>query len=172
MNRRILLMGRSGCGKTSLILRIHEKTQSAAPHSEVLKSKKEQKQPCLAGASDMQTANKTQAAEYHNDFIDVPGEYLEVRSLYRALIMLTCESCAIALVQAADDDESLFPTGLARTFDKPVVGVVTKTDVMSSDPGRAEAILLDAGAKTVFHTSALENTGIDGLIRHLEALRP
>jgi len=149
MSRRVLLIGRSGCGKTSLIMRIHEKSQKP----------------------ELRTANKTQAAEYHSDFIDVPGEYLEVRSLYRALIMLTCEACAIALVQAADDDESLYPSGLARTFDKPVVGVVTKTDVSIVDPNRAESILRDAGAANVFFTSALKNTGMDKLVRHLDGLR-
>jgi len=149
MSRRVLLIGRSGCGKTSLIMRIHKKGQEPG----------------------LRTANKTQAAEYHSDFIDVPGEYLEVRSLYRALIMLTCEACAIALLQAADDDESLYPSGLARTFDKPVVGVVTKADVSTSDPGRAESILRDAGATNVFFTSALENTGMDELVRYLDGLR-
>ena len=144
-----MLMGRSGCGKTSLILRIHEKTMGQGP----------------------QAANKTQAAEYHPDFIDVPGEYLEVRSFYRALIMLTCEACAIILVQAADDEENLYPTGLARTFDKPVAGVVTKTDAAGADVARATEILRDAGAKNVFLTSALKNEGFDELIAHLDALR-
>jgi ethanolamine utilization protein EutP len=120
---------------------------------------------------DLRVANKTQAAVYHPDFIDVPGEYLEVRSLYRALIMLTCEACGIALVQAANDEESLFPTGLARTFDKPVIGIVTKTDVISSDNDRAEYILHDAGAKKVFFTSALTNKGIVELTKHLAILR-
>jgi len=149
MSRRVLLMGRSGCGKTSLILRIHEKKMGQG----------------------LQAANKTQAAEYHPDFIDVPGEYLEVRSFYRALIMLTCEACAIILVQAADDEENLYPTGLARTFDKPVVGVVTKTDAAEADVARATEILRDAGAAIVFLTSALKNEGIDVLITHLDLLR-
>jgi len=149
MSRRVLLMGRSGCGKTSLILRIHEKTMGQGP----------------------QAANKTQAAEYHPDFIDVPGEYLEVRSFYRALIMLTCEACAIILVQAADDEENLYPTGLARTFDKPVVGVVTKTDAAGADVARATEILRDAGAADVFLTSALKNEGIEILIEHLDEIR-
>ena len=125
----------------------------------------------LRGRTGLRTANKTQAAEYHPDFIDVPGEYLEVRSFYRALIMLTCEACAIALIQAADDEENLYPSGLARTFDKPVAGIVTKTDVMHSDIARAETILREAGATEVFFTSALNNTGIDELIRHLDKLR-
>jgi len=171
MNRRILLMGRSGCGKTSLILRVHERTGGQELRAAVL-TDPDVLRPSFPGeTSAMRIANKTQAAEYHSDFIDVPGEYLEVRSLYRALVMLTCESCAIALIQAADDSESLYPTGLARTFDKPVVGVVTKMDVTASDPARAEEILREAGAKRVFFTSALENTGMDELIGYLESLR-
>jgi ethanolamine utilization protein EutP len=120
---------------------------------------------------DMAGVRKTQAAEYHMDFIDVPGEYLEVRSYYRALIMLTCEACAIALLQAANDAESLYPSGLVRTFDKPAIGVVTKIDVPAPDTGRAEAILREAGAQEVFFTSALTYEGIDKLRRRLDGLR-
>ena len=148
MSSRVLLIGRSGCGKTSLIYRIHVKT----------------------GTTDL-NVNKTQAAIYHPGFIDVPGEYLEVRSLYRALIMLTCESCAIALLQAANDDQSLYPSGLARTFPKPVIGIVTKTDVSPANPVRAGEILREAGANEIFYTSALNNNGIDDLIKHLDLLR-
>jgi len=171
MSRRILLIGRSGSGKTSLILRIHEITGSADLPVDLLTDAKMSKQSLSKTVPDLRVANKTQAAVYHPDFIDVPGEYLEVRSLYRALIMLTCEACGIALVQAANDGESLFPTGLARTFDKPVIGIVTKTDAISSDNAEAESILRDAGAKKVFYTSALTNSGIVELTRHLITLR-
>ena len=171
MSRRILLIGRSGCGKTSLILRVHEITGGLDSSINLLTDAEMSKTKQAEVVTDLKAANKTQAAVYHPDFIDVPGEYLEVRSLYRALIMLTCEACGIALVQAANDDESLFPTGLARTFDKPVIGIVTKTDVISSDTDRAEIILHDAGAKKVFFTSSLTNTGIDELTKHLISLR-
>ena len=144
MMRRILLMGRRGCGKTSLILRIHGEADSA---------------------------KKTQAAVYHIDFIDVPGEYLEVRSFYRALIMLSSEACGIALLQAADDRQSLYPGGLARTFSKPVIGVVTKTDVAGADLKRAESILREAGARQVLYTSSVTDEGIDELKYCLNDLR-
>ena len=165
MSSRVLLIGRSGCGKTSLIYRIHSKTgvrdsQMGAENRQADNSQ-----------SDFRIVNKTQAAVYHPGFIDVPGEYLEVRSLYRAVIMLTCESCAIALLQAANDRQSLYPSGLARTFPKPVIGVVTKTDVEPADTVRAGEILREAGAKKVFYTSALNNEGIDDLIKHLDLLR-
>jgi len=183
MNRRVLLMGRSGCGKTSLVMRVHEKTMRPELPGES-GTQELLRKPSAPGAEHIQRlvyspgsehtlsiANKTQAAEYHPDFIDVPGEYLEVRSFYRALIMLTCEACAIILVQAADDEENLYPTGLARTFDKPVAGVVTKTDAAGADVARATEILRDAGAASVFLTSALKNEGFDGLIAHLDTLR-
>jgi ethanolamine utilization protein EutP len=116
-------------------------------------------------------ARKTQAAVYYPDFIDVPGEYLEVRSYYRALIMLACESYAIALLQAADDPLSLFPGGLARIFDKPVLGVVTKTDREGADVEKAKNILIEAGAKDVYMTSAIKGSGVDELGALLDQLR-
>jgi len=169
-----LLIGRSGCGKTSLIQSLHKEALAY---------------------------RKTQAAEYYQDFIDVPGEYLEVRSFYRALIMLMCEACAVALLQAADDAHNLYPSGLARTFSKPVIGIVTKADVAEdADAGvaadvaagsgqsgadRAEsaangrksgidmaaAVLREAGAPRVFVTSAVSGLGIDELGRCLDGLR-
>jgi len=156
-------------------MRIHERDKAPDAHPDTCSNTETNTETNPASSvkkrTELRIANKTQAAEYHPDFIDVPGEYLEVRSYYRALIMLTCEACAIALIQAADDEESLYPSGLARTFDKPVAGIVTKTDVMHSDIARAEAILREAGATEVFFTSALKNTGIDELIRHLDKLR-
>ena len=169
MSRRILLMGRSGCGKTSLIRRIHEKTKTPDKQVDSCSNPDEHGKSSADGV--LLIVNKTQAAEYHSDFIDVPGEYLEVRSFYRALVMLICEACAIVLVQAADDNESLYPSGLARTFDKPVIGVVSKTDLVPSDPNRAETILKEAGASRIFFTSALTAAGTDGLIEQLETLR-
>ena len=175
MSSRVLLIGRSGCGKTSLIYRIHGKAD--APDSQEGVSQEGVSQADLSrevinnSQSGFHKVNKTQAAVYHPGFIDVPGEYLEVRSLYRALIMLTCESSAIALLQAANDPQSLYPSGLARTFDKPVIGIVTKTDLNPADPVRATEILREAGAKEVFYTSALNNEGMDDLIKHLDLLR-
>jgi ethanolamine utilization protein EutP len=144
MNKRVLLIGRSGCGKTSLIQRIHNESL---------------------------LFRKTQAAVYHLDFIDVPGEYLEVRVFYRALIMLTCEACAVAILQAADDTKNLYPSGLTRTFSKPVIGVVTKTDTAQSDSERAADVLREAGAQQIFLTSAVSGEGVDALGRYLEELR-
>ncbi|MCL2163229.1 MAG: EutP/PduV family microcompartment system protein [Oscillospiraceae bacterium] len=144
MSSRILLIGRSGCGKTSLIQSIH---------NEALVHK------------------KTQAAEYHFDFIDVPGEYLEVRAFYRALIMLTCEARAVAILHAADDVEGIYPGGLVRVFDKPVIGVVTKIDINNSDRDRAADVLREAGARQIFFTSAVNGEGMDDLRRCLDEMR-
>ena len=144
MSDRVLLIGRSGCGKTSLIQSIQEE---ALVH------------------------RKTQAAEYHLGFIDVPGEYLEARSFYRALIMLTCEARAVAALHAANDAGDIYPGGLVRVFNKPVIGVVTKIDIAGSDRSRAAGILRAAGAEHIYFTSAVSGEGIDDLRRCLDELR-
>lgn len=73
--KRLMLIGPSQCGKTSL-------TQGL--RGEALHYK------------------KTQAIEWSPMAIDTPGEYLENRCLYSALLTSACEADVIALVLNAD----------------------------------------------------------------------
>ena len=73
--KRIMLIGPSQCGKTSL-------TQ------------------CMRGEA--LHYQKTQAIVWSPTTIDTPGEYLENRCLYSALLASACEADIIALVLNAD----------------------------------------------------------------------
>lgn len=132
--KRIILMGKSGCGKTTLMQRLQNQALSY---------------------------RKTQAADFSGQFIDTPGEYLEMRSLYRALITLACEADIVGLLQDADNELCWFPQGFAATFPKPIVGIVTKADLPGADPERAARYLREAGAEVVVVTSAVSGQGIE-----------
>lgn len=82
--KRLMFIGPSQCGKTSL-------TQSL--RGEALHYK------------------KTQAIEWSPMAIDTPGEYLENRCLYSALLTSACEADVIALVLNADAQWSPFSPG-------------------------------------------------------------
>ena len=90
--QRMMLIGPSQCGKTSL-------TQ------------------CLRGENIHY--QKTQAIVWSPTTIDTPGEYLENRSLYSALLVSACEADIIALVLNADAPWSPFFAGLYLVNESP-----------------------------------------------------
>ena len=138
--KRILLIGKSMCGKTTLTQRIHG-----------LDIKYE----------------KTQMLTYSNDILDTPGEYMENRMLYKALIVSSYDCDVVGMVQACDEERNIFPPNFATAFSKPVIGIVTKSE-LGGDVKKACEILEMAGAEKVFIVSAYENKGIEELVKYLE----
>jgi ethanolamine utilization protein EutP len=140
--KRAILIGKTGSGKTTLIQR--------------------------AGRRAI-TDRKTQMVIYDGAFIDTPGEYVEMRSMYRALIITASDADVIAFVQSCADAEVRFAPGLASIFPKEAIGIVTKTDLSADglDVRRARGILELAGAERIFEVSALEDIGMDELLDYL-----
>lgn len=145
--KETILMGMSGCGKTTLI---------QALHGEALKYA------------------KTQTVERHLQFIDTPGEYMERRYLYRALIVTAADAEVIGLVQDVGRDVSWIPPAFATTFAKPVFGIVTKIDLAHTpqDLERARAALEMAGADPIFEVSAVDHVGLEPLWDYLNPDSP
>ncbi|MTH47389.1 propanediol utilization protein PduV [Intestinirhabdus alba] len=141
--KRMMLIGPSQCGKTSL-------TQ------------------CMSGEA--LHYQKTQAIVWSPVAIDTPGEYLENRGLYSALLASACEAEVIALVLNADAQWSPFSPGFTGPMNRPTIGLVTKSDL--ADPQRIARVagwLEQAGAQQVFVTSAVAKTGLDKMYTWLNA---
>ena len=140
--KRLMLIGQSQCGKTSLM-------------------------QCLRG--EPLSYHKTQALDYADLAIDTPGEYLENPCLYSALITTSYDADVVALVQSADHPQSFFAPQFASVFNKPVIGIITKAD-QGQDAAALEAArdkLQLAGAHTLFVTSAVTREGIAPLLDYL-----
>jgi len=139
---KTLLIGKTGVGKTTLIQRLKGETLSY---------------------------RKTQMIEYHMDFIDTPGEYLEHREFYRALIVTAVDADFIGFMQGCADEEVWLPPAFAMTFARPVFGIVSKSDLAEKeeDINIAAEVLKSAGAQRIFTVSAAKNTGIDELREYL-----
>ncbi len=142
--RKIILMGRSHVGKTTLL---------QAMHNEVIEYK------------------KTQEIIVHDDAIDTPGEYIDQSGLWRACITAACDADIVVLVHDAGNGMGRLPQMFSMTFAKPTIGVVTKIDGKSEEDIKiAENFLKMSGARPVVRTSAYTGEGIDELIKLIEEL--
>ncbi len=140
--RKTILIGISGCGKTTLVQRL--KGEELA-------------------------YRKTQMVEHHLDFIDTPGEYLERRNMYRALIVTAADAEVIGLMQECGAENTWLPPSFALSFARPVFGIVSKSDLAkrADDVENAQEVLLRAGAGRVFTVSSRDGTGLEELMEYL-----
>ena len=132
--KKMMLIGESGVGKTTLI-------------------------QVLSGEGF--SAKKTQAVEFCGRFIDTPGEFLENRRFYPALITSSVDCDVVAMVQDATRISSLFPPQFSTIFTRKVIGIVTKVDVEGCNVDRAERFLANAGVKEIIRASSMTNIGLD-----------
>lgn len=140
--KRIILIGRSTAGKTTLCQYLNH---------EALKYHKTQT---------VQVINQT--------MIDTPGEYLERTHMRGALMVTSTDADLIVLVQDATENGTMFPPAYTSMFAKPAIGIVTKADLASQNQIEdAKKYLEMAGAQHLFVTSSVEGTGIEALAAFL-----
>ena len=140
--KKLMLIGKTSCGKTTLIQAINEK---------------------------IFLYKKTQTVEFIDGIIDTPGEYIESRFYYNALLVTSVDSDVIAMVQDCTVENSIFPPSFASRFAKPVIGIITKVDLCSDENKLkiAEEFLISAGVERIFKVSAYDRRGIENLKGYL-----
>lgn len=138
--KKIILMGRSECGKTTL-------TQA------------------LKG--DVISYHKTQYINHYDVVIDTPGEYAETTTLARALALYSYEADVVGLLLNAAEPYSLYPPCCAAVCTRPVIGIVTQIDREDGNPDRAYHWLEMAGCNPVFRVSSYTGEGIWQVLNYL-----
>ncbi|MFX3624379.1 MAG: EutP/PduV family microcompartment system protein [Ectobacillus sp.] len=140
--KKMILIGKTGCGKTTLCQKLH------AQQIEY---------------------RKTQAVDYYNKVIDTPGEYMENRSYYKALIVTAADADIIGLVQDCTEEDTYFPPSFGSSFPKPIIGIITKVDLAKSPEQleKARMYLEMASAAAIFETSVWTGAGIAELEQFL-----
>ena len=103
------------------------------------------------------------SVEFHGSFINTPGEFLENRRFYRYLITASADCDMVAFLQDATRRASLFNPLFASSFNRKLLGIVSKTDAEGADPERAERLLRNAGAKDIIRVSVHTGDGLDAL---------
>ena len=139
--KKMIMMGRSECGKTTL-------------------------RQALKGSTIQY--EKTQYVNHFDVIIDTPGEYAETNSLARALALYSYEADVVALVLSATEPYSLYPPNIAPLANRPVNGIVTKTDAPGADAEQAGEWLRLTGADPIFYISSFTGDGIWQLLEYLK----
>ena len=139
--KKTMLIGRTGCGKTTLTQKLMD---------EEVKYK------------------KTQAVSYKNKIIDTPGEYVENKMYYKSLLVLSADAKMIILVQSAIDGATLFPPKFSTMFPKKeIIGIITKVDLADADIERSKRFLVDAGATEIFTIGLNDEEGLEAIKKRL-----
>lgn len=138
--RKIILIGRSECGKTTL-------TQA------------------LSG-NDIEY-QKTQAIINHDLLIDTPGEYVQTKTLAGAIALYSYEADIVGLLISATEPFSLYSPNITGQSTREVIGIVTKIDEGEANPERAEEWLRICGCEKVFKVSSYTGEGICELLDYL-----
>lgn len=139
--KKIILIGPIGCGKTTFVQSLK---------------------------NIYRRYKKTQTMEYYGDIIDTPGEYLENRRFYNALIVASFDCDVIALLQDSSSKRCIFPPNFANIFTKPVIGIITKIDKESKCLDFSEKCLKLAGASKIFQISAIEGIGLEDVEEYIK----
>lgn len=138
--KKIIFIGRSECGKTSL-------------------------RQALKG--DKITYHKTQYVNHYDVLIDTPGEYCETKGLGAALAMYAFEARVVGLLISATEPYSIYSPAITPLANRDVIGIVTKIDSPHANVERAREWLKLAGCKTIFNVSSKTGEGIWEILEYL-----
>ena len=132
--KRLMFVGATGAGKRSLIRALMD--ESLPP-----------RRPMSMG--------------YHGPYINTPGEFLENRRFYPALITASADCDVVVFVQDASRRTSRFPPLFASAFNRRVIGIVTKISADGADVARAERFLRQAGTREILRVDITNREELD-----------
>lgn len=138
--KKIILIGRSGAGKTTL---------TQALKGEEIKY------------------HKTQYVNYFECIIDTPGEYAQTHELGYALALYSYEADVVGLLLSATEPYSLYPPSITCMVNREVVGIVTQINEPKADPERAARWLRLSGCKKIFYVDSTVGTGVPDILSYL-----
>ncbi|MFR8337310.1 MAG: EutP/PduV family microcompartment system protein [Eisenbergiella massiliensis] len=138
--KKIILIGRSGAGKTTL---------TQALKGEELKY------------------HKTQYVNYFECIIDTPGEYAQTHELGYALALYSYEADVVGLLLAATEPYSLYPPNITCMVNREVVGIVTQINDPKANPERSARWLRLSGCKKIFFVDSKAGTGVSDILDYL-----
>lgn len=116
-------------------------------------------------------ALKTQSIGRIGSIIDTPGEFIENPIYYRAILLSAYDADVVLFLNEANESESIFPPNFAASFNREVIGVITKTD-LGGDVTRARKNLQAAGVSQIFEISVHDAESVQRLRDYISRERP
>jgi ethanolamine utilization protein EutP len=135
--KRIMVIGPTNCGKTTLV---HALNDEDGP------------------------IRKTQNLIYGKNTIDVPGSYIENTWMYKYLISAVQDASHVLILVDQSKIADVYSPGFAKVFRCPVIGVITKIDLMPENEDLCIRQLKNIGAADpYFKISVPSGDGISAL---------
>ena len=139
--KRIMVIGPSRCGKTTLVNTLNN-------YDGPLK--------------------RTPDLIYGKNTIDVPSAYLENSWMYKHIIAAAQDASHVLILVDQSNCNEIYSHGFAKSFRCPVIGVITKCDLMPENEEKCLLQLKNIGvSEPYFHISSKVGTGIDALKKYL-----
>jgi len=139
--KRIMVIGPSRCGKTTLVNALNN-------YDGPLK--------------------RTPDMIYGKNTIDVPGSYIENSWMYKHVIAAAQDASHVLILVDQSNCNEIYSHGFAKSFRCPVIGVITKCDLIPENEEKCLRQLKNIGvSEPYFNISFPMGTGIDALKKYL-----
>lgn len=139
--KRIMVIGPSRCGKTTLVNALND-------YDGPLK--------------------RTPDLIYGKNTIDVPSAYLENSWMYKHIIAAAQDASHVLILVDQSNCNEIYSHGFAKSFRCPVIGVITKCDLIPENEEKCLRQLKNIGvSEPYFNISFPMATGIDALKKYL-----
>lgn len=141
MKKRIMIVGPTQSGKSTLANVLNDTTRSL---------------------------RKTQDVIYGKNTIDTPSSYLENPSMYKYLIATAQAASHLLIIVDQSRPIEIYPPSFAKTFTCPVIGVITKADLAQNNADLSIQQLKKIGVTEPYLLiSTKDNTGVEALKDYL-----
>ncbi len=139
--KRIMVIGPSKCGKTTVVNALNDYDGPL---------------------------RRTPDLIYGKNTIDVPGSYIENTWMYKHIIAAAQDASYVLILVDQSNCTEVYSHGFAKSFRCPVIGVITKCDLMPENEKKCLQQLKSIGVlEPYFHINFKVGTGIDALKKYL-----
>ncbi|MBU3145264.1 EutP/PduV family microcompartment system protein [Clostridium sp. CF012] len=139
--KRVMVIGPTHCGKTTLVNILNDYDGPL---------------------------RKTQDMIYGKNTIDVPGSYIENPWMYKHLIAAAQDASLVLILVDQSKYSNIYSPGFAKAFRCPVIGVITKIDLMPENQELCLKQLKHIGvSEPYFNISVSSGVGIADLKQYL-----